>query len=376
MKSKLFLVFLMLFVIPTIASADSISVTCSSTSIKVNESTNCTIKGTTSSAVSSLSSKLSSSGNIKISNITTSSIWQGNGDGGSIDLYTDVNKTGTFAIGTFKVTATATSGTGSVSLANTKFYDANFTEKSVANVTLNIKVNEQTAPSNPGTSTNPSNPGTSTNPSNPPTVVEKPKLKSLSITPGTINFQSNVFEYSVTVPSDTSEVSIKATAADSNSKVSIPADLKLKGETTTFNIVLTSSNKQTQTYKIIVKKSLVVKSSDASLKSLLVDGVSVQFDKNLEYTLSTTSDSLNMNVTLNDEKASFNVYGNNNLNNEDVVLIKVTAEDGTMKCYTILINKDNEEIVNGSNVNIPTYVFVIAEVLWVLLLLIYFSKLV
>lgn len=371
MKNKLLLILLMFFAIPTIASADSISVTCNSTSIKVNESTNCTIKGTTSSAVSSLSSKLSSSGNIKISNIATSSIWQGNGDGGSIDLYTDVNKTGTFAIGTFKVTATATAGTGSISLTNTKFYDANFTEIGVANVTLNIKVNEKV-----NEQTKPSNPGTSTEPSNPPTVVEKPKLKSLSITPGTINFQSNVLEYSVTVPSDTSEVSIKATAADSTSKVSIPVDLKLKGETTTFNIVVTSSNKQTQTYKIIVKKSSVVKSSDASLKSLLIDGVSVQFNKNLEYTLTTKNDSLNMNVTLNDEKASFNIYGNKNLNNEDVVLIKVTAEDGTMKCYTILINKDNEEIVNGSNVNIPTYVFVIAEVLWVLLLLIYFTKLV
>lgn len=365
MKKKLLLL-LMLIIMPTITSADSISVTCNSTSIKVNESTNCTIKGTTSTSVSSLSSKLSSSGNIKISNISTSSIWQGNGDGGNIDLYTDVNKSGTFAIATFKVTATANAGTGAISLLSTKFYDANFAEKSVSNAVLSIKVIAQSTPT-----------PTPTPDPNPNPVVEKSKLKSLSITPGSINFQSSVLTYKVTVPNDTKEVKISAVAADSAAKVTIPSNLKLSGDTTVFKISVTAPNKTAQTYTITVSKETVIKSSDASLKSLEIDNTRVQFNENLEYTLTAKSDILDMKITLNDGKASYKVYGNKNLNDEDIVLIKVTAEDGTVKNYMIHVNRDNVTNDNNGENNsksIPMYVFIISEALWILLLLMYFAK--
>lgn len=93
------------------------------------------------------------------------------------------------------------------------------------------------------------------------------------------------------------------------------------------------------------------KSSNAMLGGLTVDveGLSPEFNKDTDnYTLQVGSDveALQITATPEDEKATVQVQGNENLQEgENTVTITVTAEDGTTKVYTITVNKGNVEQV-------------------------------
>ena len=93
------------------------------------------------------------------------------------------------------------------------------------------------------------------------------------------------------------------------------------------------------------------KSSDASLKSLYVDGytMSPSFNKDtLTYNVTVPNNVTSVDVygIVNDSKADVYVEGNTNLkvgNNE--VKVVVTAEDGTKRTYKINVNRLNQEAV-------------------------------
>ena len=367
---------LIIILSPIITFADSIKISCGSTKIEPNKTTNCTVTGTTSSDVSSLSAKLSSSGSIKISNIKTDKIWQGDGEGGSIELYTDTNKKGTFNIATFTVTGSS-EGTGSVTVNNVTFYDGNFSDIAVSNSALNITV----AKAQSSTPT-PSKPSTGGNSGSSTTVKSgDATLKSLTITPGTLNFSKNVTSYTVNVNSNVNSVSIKAVANDSTSTVSIPKNLNLTGDNTKFSIVVTAKDKTTKTYTInVVKAKKVEPVYSANIKTMSIEGISdFKFDSSqTEYTVNTDSSKLNISVVLEDMTAEYNIYGNNNLKNNDTILVQVKAQDGSVKEYKIKVVKTNTVTESNKTVEstnnsftIPTYIFVIAELLWVILLILY-----
>ena len=129
MKKKYFVIGVILSVLLPInvkALSGSVSISCNNSSIEVGSNTTCTISGYSDSEISALSASLTSSGSISISNINTSSIWQGNGGDGNIQLYTDSNKSGGFSIATFTITGNSI-GSGninlnSVSLKNLKLF--------------------------------------------------------------------------------------------------------------------------------------------------------------------------------------------------------------------------------------------------------------
>ena len=89
----------------TKALTGNVNLSCEATTLKPGESTNCTIKGNINEEVSAVSIKLGVGDNLTLSNIKTDSSWQGDGEGGNIELYTDTNKTGNFPIATFTVKA-------------------------------------------------------------------------------------------------------------------------------------------------------------------------------------------------------------------------------------------------------------------------------
>ena len=126
----------------TKALTGSMNLNCNSNTLTVNTSTTCTLSGNSSEEISALSAKLSASGNISISNISTSSIWQGNGESGSIDLYTDTNKSGNFAVATFTIKANSAAGTGTINVSGINFSDASFNEHSISGKLLTITVKE------------------------------------------------------------------------------------------------------------------------------------------------------------------------------------------------------------------------------------------
>jgi len=104
----------------------------------------------------------------------------------------------------------------------------------------------------------------------------------------------------------------------------------------------TNTNKPT-TDATANKKEEVKKSSDATLASLVVEGYALDFNKDtFKYTINVdkTVTSLKIDAKAADAKASVKVTGNENFAiGENVVKITVTAEDGTVKTYEIVVVK-------------------------------------
>lgn len=88
------------------------------------------------------------------------------------------------------------------------------------------------------------------------------------------------------------------------------------------------------------------KSNNNYLKSLVIEGYDISFNKDTnEYEIDILKDvnSLNITAELADSKASFEIIGNNDLKeNDNQVLIKVKAEDGSENTYTIKVNVSSD----------------------------------
>lgn len=101
-----------------------------------------------------------------------------------------------------------------------------------------------------------------------------------------------------------------------------------------------SSNGTNTTIKPTVE---VKKSSDSSLSELSIEGIEIQFNKDIkEYAASVPHDTLGLNVNAKatDSKAKVIITGNTELKEgENTITIAVTAEDGTVTNYIIKVKK-------------------------------------
>lgn len=86
------------------------------------------------------------------------------------------------------------------------------------------------------------------------------------------------------------------------------------------------------------------KSSNNYLKSLEIKGYKIDFDKDIKYyeiDLKKKDNSLNIEVSLEDENSTYEIIGNENLKkNNYKVLINVTSQDGNKRTYTIDAKKE------------------------------------
>lgn len=145
MKKRVFIFAVLLSVVLPfkVKALGSIAIDCEQEVLEVGQSTTCKITGTSTNEVAALSFDLLSNDRLVISDIKTSSIWQGDGEDGKIGLYTDNNKIGTFAIATLKITATDKVGTGKMEAKNLLFTNAAFENQSLDNVDYTIQIKEK-----------------------------------------------------------------------------------------------------------------------------------------------------------------------------------------------------------------------------------------
>lgn len=319
-----YLVWLMILVGPVSAEAltGTVSLTCDKSKLSAGESMTCTIKGTGSDgAVSTLSAQIKVSDNLELVNVVTSGIWQGSGDNGNIQLYTDVDKTDTFDIGTFtvKVKDGVTNSNESVSVNDIKFYDAGYEAVNVDSKTVNVRV--------PSTNND---------------------LSGLSVTDGTITFSPSTLEYSVTI--DKTSTTINATKQDDKSAISGDiGEKKLEYGVNTFKINVTSESGASKTYILNITRP-DYRSAVNTLKSLSISEGKISFKENTtSYKVSVAKDisSIKVSAELKDSKASFvEGYGPRTVTLKDgsnSIVIKVKAENGSEKSYTINIEKEQSK---------------------------------
>lgn len=114
-----------------------------------------------------------------------------------------------------------------------------------------------------------------------------------------------------------------------------------------------SSGSSKSNVKITKEK---IKSSDNTLKSIIIDEDSIRIGDTMRY--NTYNENVDIKIKTNDSKAKFD-FKNRNLNlGNNTFIIKVTAENGNIKYYTLVVNReklsDNTNIIvkiNDKNIN-------------------------
>ena len=167
------------------------------------------------------------------------------------------------------------------------------------------------------------------------------------------SFDADIFDYTITVPNSVTSLTVTGTKADDNAMMT-PADGKLEftnlsvGTSGEQTITVTSEDgKTTQEYKVKVVK---LPSNDATLSDLTTTEGSLnpEFDAaTLEYTITVPYETTSLTVTGTkaDDNATMDppdgnlLFENLSVGTSDEKTIKVTAEDGTEKTYTITVTK-------------------------------------
>lgn len=193
------------------------------------------------------------------------------------------------------------------------------------------------------------------------TITEPPSsnnnLSSLTVNQGKLNFNKNTTIYTVEVGADITSININASAEDNGASVSGTGSKSLNYGKNTFSIVVTAPSGDKKTYQVnVIRKDN--RSSNNKLSSLTVNSgtLTPNFSSKTEnYTLSVpfSVSSLNVKALAEDVKAKVTISNQNNLVAEETtnVTIKVTAENGSTKVYTIAVTrgKDPNKVLSTNN---------------------------
>lgn len=178
---------------------------------------------------------------------------------------------------------------------------------------------------------------------------EELKLSSLSIDGYEFypDFNENITEYYVSIPTDTTSLVINCVPENESADVKITGNTNLNKNENTIKITLTKSNSNTKIYYIYANKK---DDNDLKLTSLNIENgiLSPEFDSSTYYydlkVESTKSEiePLNITYTTSDENANVEILGNTS--NE--------LKFGDNNIITIILENDEERTIYQINANI------------------------
>lgn len=289
MKKIKFIILSLLLIFPVEAYAltGKISIVCNPTTVKPGENVECLIKGNSDELVGSIESTITLKEGLSIVSFSPKNPFEGNDvTGNKIETYNSSGVKDDFDIGTLKlkVADTATDGTFSLGLVNTKFYGKDDKENTVSNASANIVVKSQ--------------------------EVSK-GLKSLSVEGYNISpiFDPNETEYLVTIKSDSFK--INAIPANDSDEVVIYNDKDKNTPLNASNIKFDPNNGLmliiirvgSVNYQLLINRE-IEQEYDNTIKSITVGGKKIdliagKYD-GYEVTLDDVKD-YDIKIVLNDE---------------------------------------------------------------------------
>ena len=171
--------------------------------------------------------------------------------------------------------------------------------------------------------------------------VSKALLSSLKLSEGKIDFESNVFDYNVTVGYDVTNVVATVELENYTDTVDIKGGESLEVGANELTITVTSSDgsvSNVYTIYIIKKEADTDISGNSLLKSLVISGHAINFDANVnEYNITIKKNETDVGIECvpDDSNASVTIEGNANLTTGSQIKIRVTAENGNYTDYLI-----------------------------------------
>ena len=173
-------------------------------------------------------------------------------------------------------------------------------------------------------------------------------LKTLSLSVGTINFNSNTKTYNVIVKEEVEKVTITSTLTDSKSKYVSGygnREVTLNKGLNKVLIKVQAENGSINTYTLNITRGEVI-TEKGLIKDIIVKNYEINFKNDIySYDIKIANeDKLNIEVTLEDPKATYEINNNENLENGSIITIKAVSSDKNItKEYKINIQKDNND---------------------------------
>lgn len=176
-------------------------------------------------------------------------------------------------------------------------------------------------------------------------------LESLVIGNGEISpkFDKNMSNYEVTVPYESNKLDLTYTASD-KAKVEVMGNKDFKvGETTPITIKVIAEDGSVRIYTLNVKRSPLKSNND--LSDIKIDGKKLDdnFDPdklNYKLTVDGNTDSLDVEAITKNPNAKVEITGNRDLKEgNNVVMVRVTDENGFTKSYQIDVEKKSKKIL-------------------------------
>lgn len=349
MKTKKIGIVILIIIITMLSkvyAAGSFSVSASSTSIYVGNTTTLTIK------TSDCAGKFTvTSSNSSVATVSSSSVWV---DGTTtVTITAKANGTANIVVTTQDVSDIDLNDVkGSKSVTVTVSTKQTSTSNNTSSAKPNTTTSSKPSSSNASTS-NKVNNKTNTQTSVQSTLSNNAYLKEFRVDiPGiTPDFNKNTFNYALTVEESVNNLSVTAVPEDSKASVSISGNTNLNLGENTINVKVTAEDKKTtKTYTINVTKVQDVQKSNAFLQNIIVTDIemSPSFSKEIfEYDLgSVTLDRITLSAFAENENATVQIEGNENLVlGENLIKITVTSENGNVnKTYTLKVIKEEENV--------------------------------
>lgn len=174
------------------------------------------------------------------------------------------------------------------------------------------------------------------------------RLNQEGITP---QFNKNIYEYYITISNDIKDLEVLTVTENPNATIDVIGNKDLKEGLNTINVQVTSEDKtQTRLYSIQVTKTENFELANTNLEMLAIENVLLNspFDNietNYKAEVSNEMESVNILVVPENEHASVEVIGKENLKEgNNTITILVTAENNfTKRKYQVEVYRRNRE---------------------------------
>ena len=164
-------------------------------------------------------------------------------------------------------------------------------------------------------------------------------LKTLKIDKIEVGFKANILEYNLTCNNDIKNIVIDATANDKKATVEYEKNITLNEGLNNITIKVTAEDGTIKEYKINITREELV----PLVKNIEIEDVDFTFDNSKKtYKIKTDLEKLNFKVTLSDENAIIDEEGNDSLQNNSTITLKVSLNE-QVETYTFKIVKEEQE---------------------------------
>ena len=171
----------------------------------------------------------------------------------------------------------------------------------------------------------------------------------------TPEFNSSITDYTLVVPNNETNITFVAQRESDKVRVVGSGTYELSTGNNTIKFIVTAPDNRTKQYNVIVKREY---SDNNYIDDLFVSEgkLDKEFDKDInEYTINVRNsiNKVDLHITLEDETASYTVL-NNNFNGEGSypVIVRVLAENGDTRDYTINVNVQKDSFFSNRLLNL------------------------